>query len=45
MIICVEDRNRPVLHLAKDALADACYPGNPREATKEQVIEMFRQLM
>lgn len=31
--------------LAKDALADACYPGNPREATKEQVIEMFRKLM
>ncbi len=31
--------------LADDALADACYPGNPREATKEQVIEMFRQLM
>ena len=31
--------------LAKDALADACYPGNPREATKEQVIAMFRQLM
>jgi len=28
-----------------DALADACYPGNSREATKEQVIEMFRQLM
>ncbi len=31
--------------LAADALADACYPGNPREATKEQVIDMFRQLM
>ncbi len=31
--------------LAKDALADACYPGNPREATKEQVIAMFRQLI
>ncbi len=31
--------------LATDALHDACYPGNPREATKEQVIEMFRQLM
>ncbi|WP_268873076.1 hypothetical protein [Acidaminococcus timonensis] len=31
--------------LCMDALADACYPGNPREATKEQVIEMFRQLM
>ena len=31
--------------LVTDALADACYPGNPREATKEQVIEMFRMLM
>ncbi len=31
--------------LAKDALTDACYPGNPREATKEQVIAMFRQLI
>ena len=31
--------------LAKDALADACYPGNPREATIEQVIDMFKQLM
>jgi len=31
--------------LAVDSLNDACYPGNPREATKEQVIEMFRKLM
>jgi lactaldehyde reductase len=31
--------------LAKDALADACYPGNPREATLEQVVEMFRKLI
>lgn len=31
--------------IAEDALNDACYPGNPREATKEQVIQMFRQLM
>ncbi len=31
--------------LACDALNDACYPGNPREATKEQVIEMFKMLM
>ena len=31
--------------LATDALNDACYPGNPREADKEQVIAMFRQLM
>lgn len=31
--------------LATDALHDACYPGNPREADQEQVIQMFRQLM
>lgn len=31
--------------LATDALNDACYPGNPRSATKEQVIAMFRKLM
>lgn len=38
-------REEDLEQLAKDALADACYPGNPREATKEQVIEMFRKLM
>ena len=31
--------------LATDAMNDACFPGNPREANKEQVIAMFRQLM
>ena len=31
--------------LASDALKDACYPGNPREATHEQVMEMFKKLM
>ena len=31
--------------LARDALKDACYPGNPREATHEQVMEMFKKLM
>ena len=31
--------------LAADALADACCPGNPREATPEQVKDMFRQIM
>lgn len=31
--------------LATDALKDACYPGNSREATHEQVVEMFRQLV
>lgn len=31
--------------LASDALKDACYPGNPREATHEQVVELFKKLM
>lgn len=38
-------REEDLDQLAADALADACYPGNPREATREQVIEMFRKLM
>ena len=31
--------------LASDALKDACYPGNPREANHEQVVELFKKLM
>lgn len=31
--------------LADSALADACYPGNPKEATKEEVIALYRSLM
>ncbi len=31
--------------LADDALKDACYPGKPREATPEQVKELFRKIM
>lgn len=31
--------------LAQDALADACYPGNPREATADEVKDLFRQIM
>lgn len=31
--------------LAEDAMNDATFPGNPRPATKEQIIEMFRKLM
>ncbi|WP_298462778.1 lactaldehyde reductase [uncultured Mitsuokella sp.] len=31
--------------LADDALKDACYPGNPREATHDQVKELFRKIM
>ena len=31
--------------LASDALADACYPGNPREADHETVKNLFRKIM
>lgn len=31
--------------LADSALADACYPGNPKPASKEQVVALYRSLM
>ena len=31
--------------IADDALADACYPGNPREADHAAVVELFRKIM
>lgn len=31
--------------LADDALADACFPGTPRDADKATVIELFRKVM
>ncbi len=31
--------------LADDAMADACFPGNPRPATKEDVVGLFRKVM
>ena len=42
---CEEIRKEDLDNLASDALKDACYPGNPREATHEQVVEMFKKLM
>lgn len=38
-------REEDLSQLADDSLNDACYPGNPRPATKDEVIAMFRQLM
>ena len=38
-------REEDLDQLATDALNDACYPGNPREATHEQVVELFRKIM
>ena len=31
--------------IADDALADACYPGNPRDADHDTVVELFRKIM
>ncbi len=43
--VCEEIREADLDSLASDALKDACYPGNPREATHEQVVELFRKIM
>lgn len=42
---CEEIKESDLDALANDALKDACYPGNPREATHEQVVNMFKKLM
>lgn len=42
---CEKIRKEDLDNLASDALKDACYSGNPKEATHEQVVEMFKQLM
>lgn len=42
---CEKIKEDDLENLARDALNDACYPGNPKEATKEQVIQMFKMLM
>ena len=31
--------------LADSAVADACSPGNPKEATKEQIIALYKALL
>ena len=42
---CDKIKKEDLNNLAKDALKDACYPGNPKEATHEQVVAMFKKLM
>ena len=43
--VCEEIKAEDLDNLASDALKDACYPGNPREATHEQVRELFSKLL
>ena len=31
--------------LARDAAADACFPGNPRDASHEDIVALFRKIM
>ena len=42
---CEKIKEEDLESLTRDALADACCPGNPRTATFEDVIQMFRKLM
>ncbi len=42
---CESIKEEDLISLSKDELKDACYPGNPKEASLDDVISMFRQLM
>ncbi len=42
---CPEIKKEDLENISRDALKDACYPGNPREASLEQVKELFSKLM
>lgn len=42
---CEEIKKEDLDNISRDALKDACYPGNPREANQEQVKELFMKLM
>ncbi len=42
---CEKIKAEDLDNLASDALKDACYPGNPKEATHDEVVEMFKKLM
>ena len=42
---CEKIKESDLESLTRDALKDACCPGNPRSATFEDVLAMFKQLM
>ena len=31
--------------LAEQAITDVCTPGNPREVTKEDIIELYKKIL
>jgi lactaldehyde reductase len=38
-------KDEDVDFLADSAVADACTPGNPKDATKEQIVAMYKSLL
>lgn len=42
---CAEIKKEDLDAISRDALKDACYPGNPREATQDEVKALFMKLM
>ncbi len=42
---CAEIKVEDLDNISRDALKDACYPGNPREATHDDVKALFMKLM
>ena len=42
--VCEAMKAEEIEVLAKDAMADACFPGNPRDASLEEVIELFKKV-
>ena len=43
--VCEAIKAEELDQLADDALADACYPGNPRDADHATVVELFKKVM
>ena len=42
--VCQAMKAEEIDQLATDAMNDACFPGNPREATHEDVVELFKKI-
>ena len=42
--VCQAMKADEIDQLATDAMNDACFPGNPREATHEDVVELFKKI-
>lgn len=42
---CEAMKEEEIDQLADDAMADACFPGNPREADHAAVVELFRKVL